>query len=445
MENVNLTPLTDEEIDELGLSVSDLWMLQAKGTEVQGPFSTKYLNEKAREHEDFFESSQVYNLVIEEWKDFFSSAEFQRRKPKLVPAQNLIQNEDFYLIQKGQKIGPFKLAEVKAKVESREIQVSDEVSVDEGKTWIKLYEHHEFDRRLMKNQEDLPFQPEAQVFEESDKVASLEVARAQKSKEDESAITGLAFLGRGNDKGQTLKSNNEASPESHDHDDTEVIEFKLPESELSRRLKSIKWKYVAGFFIFFLMSFGLFNTFNNKFNSNFDKTVEKANEDASKAVNNSDRSIATKKTIQRKPTRRMQAKRPSVKRYEPKRVPAQSANKPRKTMRVKHRIEHTYDDYENLDIDDPQVREELSRELAGDYENEDDYNRDDYGDNYDNQNDYVDDYQQEKEEMRTMDNRMDNQARDNYDDGYPQDNYDNQQYDDAPPAEPGYEEVSDYE
>jgi hypothetical protein len=111
----------------------------------------------------------VYNLVIEEWKDFFSTAEFQRRKPKLVPAQNLIQNDDFYILEKGQKSGPFSLEQVKNKVETCEIVVSSEVSVDEGKTWIKLYEHHEFDRRLHKNQEDLPFQPEQNIFDESER------------------------------------------------------------------------------------------------------------------------------------------------------------------------------------------------------------------------------------------------------------------------------------
>jgi hypothetical protein len=280
MENLVFSPLSDEEIDKLGLSVSDLWMLQGKEQDVQGPFSTQYLNQKSGEHQEFFESCQVYNLVIEEWKDFFSSTEFQRRKPKLVPAQNLIQNDDFYLLSKGQKIGPFTLDQVKEKVDNDEIAVSCEVSVDAGKTWIKLYEHHEFDRRLSKNQEDLPFQPEQEVFDESEKVTSIEVARAQKNKEDDTAITGLAFLGRGHDKGQSFpqemkieRPGEEVETPDEEFHDSDIIEFKLPKSEFTKKVQSIKWKYVAGFFVFFIVSFSAFNTFNNKFTSHIDEQM----------------------------------------------------------------------------------------------------------------------------------------------------------------------------
>jgi hypothetical protein len=53
MENLVFNPLSDEEIDKLGLSVSDLWMIQGEGQDVQGPFSTQYLNEKSAEHSEF--------------------------------------------------------------------------------------------------------------------------------------------------------------------------------------------------------------------------------------------------------------------------------------------------------------------------------------------------------------------------------------------------------
>jgi hypothetical protein len=56
MENLVFNPLSDEEIDKLGLSVSDLWMIQGEGQDVQGPFSTQYLNEKSAEHSEFFEN-----------------------------------------------------------------------------------------------------------------------------------------------------------------------------------------------------------------------------------------------------------------------------------------------------------------------------------------------------------------------------------------------------
>ena len=74
----------------------------------------------------------------------------------------------------------------------------------------------------------------------------------KKNKENDTAITGLAFLGRGNDRGQTMSHQiEEISSEKDDEDERDIIEFKLTKSELTKKIESIKWKYVAGFFVFF--------------------------------------------------------------------------------------------------------------------------------------------------------------------------------------------------
>ena len=47
-----------------------------------------------------------------------SITEFQRRKPKLVPAQSLVKSETFWVLHNGQKSGPLSLAELKEKVDA---------------------------------------------------------------------------------------------------------------------------------------------------------------------------------------------------------------------------------------------------------------------------------------------------------------------------------------
>ena len=94
-------------------------------------------------------------------------------------------------------------------------------------------------------------------------------------------------------------------------------------------------------------------------------------------IDNSERQITKKKRIRRpasiprqnqpklKPINRMRKmKAPRVMRARPKRYVRKPALKVRKEV--------FENDIENIDIDDPEVQEELSRQLAGEYEDEED-------------------------------------------------------------------------
>src|SRR5690554_4522984 len=134
----NLKPLTDEDIDRLGLSMADVWMLETPSGQSIGPFSTDMLRQDSKERPDFYEECKLLNMVTEESRPFYTISEFQRRRPKLVPAQNLIKNEDFYLLEYGQKSGPFSLEDLKAKIQAKEVSLNQEISVDNGQTWLKI-------------------------------------------------------------------------------------------------------------------------------------------------------------------------------------------------------------------------------------------------------------------------------------------------------------------
>lgn len=384
-----LKALTDEEIDSLGLSLADLWMLQAqdsrnpKSTQtsaILGPFPTHHLQENAQIHAQDFESCMAYNLASEKWRDFYQIPEFQRRKPKLVPAQNLIKNEDFLVLVRGQKQGPFSLGELKSKLQSNEIDLSNEVSVDAGKTWIKLYEHHAFDRRFKKNHEDLPFSPRQQVFEQGNEEISLKLVKLQQDKEEDAALSGLAFLGRGNDKGQLIRPNpttdsNSSSKSAPNAQSENVDSTKEQMPTLFERLMR-QWKMALAAPLMALLALTIFIQSNGDDNNQL--PLGEKRKVAIESINNNERSPAsemprTEQTYPQKPKQNEQIQRPE--RYQAPRARAASAHIQRPRAQGNRleprgkRISHTIDDYDIQNMpQDPYEEVELARQIASEME-----------------------------------------------------------------------------
>lgn len=434
----HLKPLSDKDIESLGLSYSDVWMLRLPNGAKIGPFATETLQEDSRKHSSLYENCQVFNMVTHEWKPFFKLPEFQRRKPSLVRAQNLIKNENFLLLIGGQKQGPFTLDELHEKIEDKEINLTQEVSVDAGKTWIKLYEHHAFDRRARRKQEELPYQPETQMFDEADEKTASIILNLEKQKEETSIISGLAFIGRGNDKEQTLvlerpikkkkKKYVKRIETSHSYD-----------NESGSIFKTMAIGAVAVIFI----ALGALSLGGGEEKSSPEigqsKTVKSSNQ-----IDNSDRSTRVRKPASAATT----ASPRQPKRYvPPKRKPTVSnsrntnierARRPRRPTRVTRRETDNFDD---LNLDDPEVRRELSRELAGEEAYEDE--RDPYGDN-NSEGNYDDNYvdPRDRAEQDRMEHREDDYGRQEEKDPYA----DQQEpYDSNSGAQDDYQEYGDFE
>ncbi|MEX0798438.1 MAG: hypothetical protein WD025_03290 [Bacteriovoracaceae bacterium] len=455
----NLKPLSDEQIDLLGLSLSDVWMIQFGPDQVLGPFSTQMLQEDSQKNPELYEKCIVYNLVIEEWKNFYKEHEFQRRQPKLVPAQNLIKNESFLVLENGQKTGPFSFDELEEAVEAKKVSLNQEVSVDEGLTWIKIYEHHAFDRRLRNTPDELPFPPTQDLFAQADQRIAAKAARLQNKREDHCAISGLAFIGRGNDKGQTLPSQEVKIPENQSVSPPELNE---QPGKIQNFLEKVKWKYVTGAVFALLVIVGGFNAINGQFHQEAPALGETKKSDV-KRINNGDRSVTPSASPKRKPASvqksraRVQSSRPA--RHEA-RSPIQNSRQKRARKPIRNkatRISHSYEDFENLDIEDPRVREELARELAGDYY--DDERADQAQMN--GQGQYIDDYPEEpapregepaprEEEPYPRDDLRreydDPEYNDRSNEQYPEETYpEDVDYDSEAREVPPYEEVSDFE
>jgi hypothetical protein len=157
------------------------------------------------EHEEEAKNYYVKNIDSDEWKNIYEHPFFQRRKPQLISSESLKDADDleFFILQKGQKAGPFEKYELMEMVEKREILLSDMVSFNGGHVWIKLFQVDGFDRRSLRDNDQLPGMPSLEFLNRpSDSINNIG--------ETTDAITSLAFLGN-QKKGKTLERAHEVS------------------------------------------------------------------------------------------------------------------------------------------------------------------------------------------------------------------------------------------
>lgn len=142
------------------------------------------------EHEEEAQSYFVRNIDSDEWKNIFEHPYFQRRKPQLVPSDSLLKDDDleFFILKKGQKMGPYEKHELMEMMNDKEILLTDTVSFNAGHTWLKLYQVDGFDRRVLKESDQLPGMPSEDILQRpSENIKNIG--------ETTDAMTSLAFLG----------------------------------------------------------------------------------------------------------------------------------------------------------------------------------------------------------------------------------------------------------
>lgn len=145
--STELISLTKQEITEKGLSYHDLWIIKI-GDQIQGPFQYEYLKAHVGENESSFEEAQATRMEPQVWKPLFSHPQFQRRSPQIIK-ETSSNDGPFWLLENGLKAGPFEKFHILKRLEMNSLIVTDNISVDGGKTWMKIFEITDFDRRYL--------------------------------------------------------------------------------------------------------------------------------------------------------------------------------------------------------------------------------------------------------------------------------------------------------
>jgi hypothetical protein len=216
--NIDLKPLSEEIIKQMGYSESNLWLIKI-GSVVFGPFETQTLKHYLKDNEHLFEKAEASQVNDGKWKPFWNYTEFERRKLQVITRVNSEHYDGpFWIIESGLKTGTFTFKEIDKKIEIGLIGMTDHISIDNGNNWIKVYQIKEFDRR-MRTPEELPEVPIESTF------YSCENNSDKKNKPDhQRTITELADLTwQGIQEERTAKFNLEEMNWKKDHSKFNIL------------------------------------------------------------------------------------------------------------------------------------------------------------------------------------------------------------------------------
>ena len=183
--------LTKQQIESGEFSLEEVFELEDNGN-IVGLFWQYDLKDFVQQETSFNENARIRNFGTKDWISLFNHPFFQRRKPQLIRPVEAESDEEFFLLEQGQKAGPYSTDEIKKMLESKTALLTDMISIDGGQSWGKIYEIEEFDRRKIDITHNLPVTPEEDVLS-SHKEKVAEKVNNQDKETD--AIAGLAYIG----------------------------------------------------------------------------------------------------------------------------------------------------------------------------------------------------------------------------------------------------------
>lgn len=271
-----------------GEKTGPFFHLQLPGEGPLGPFPGAILKAAVDEEAlPFPEGTLVKDAKsTKSWHELYTHPFFQRRRPQLVNQEDVASEADFiFLLVEGQKIGPYNLHDVRSLIQEKTILLTDQVSFDQGRTWKKLYQYDEFDRRNLEAS-SLPESPGWDVFKNSNSEIEENFLHEDETRLETEALAGLAFL-------ENLKSGK--TPKSFDKsaygdepEEEEIIEEPMAETipfpEKKREIPEpqeatpTKAKYGYAVAIVFLLGFSVYFLTNTGANKKASRRV--ASEDA---------------------------------------------------------------------------------------------------------------------------------------------------------------------
>lgn len=128
--------------------------------------SLNALRDYVKQNPESIDELIVRNSESTHWIKLFEHPSFQRRKLQLIATDDfsLDDEQDYYILSNGQKHGPYESIQIRAMLESKEILITDEISLDSGSKWHKIYNLENFDRRALKESDELPSLPSSDIL-----------------------------------------------------------------------------------------------------------------------------------------------------------------------------------------------------------------------------------------------------------------------------------------
>ena len=138
---LDLRAVSEEDIARMEYKDHELWFVKFQD-EIFGPFEEQSLKHYALENEPIFEFSLAARKDYMEWASFF---EFECFSPVMTLAREQGRLEKYWILEKGQKVGPYLREDILKQIEIGSIDLSYYVSKNEGVDWFKFYQLEEFE------------------------------------------------------------------------------------------------------------------------------------------------------------------------------------------------------------------------------------------------------------------------------------------------------------
>ena len=230
----DLKPLSNDVIHKMGYTSHDLWVVKFEDEEVLGPFEVESLKHYATENEEQFQNALASRMDTNDWQPFYSHAHFQTIEHPRSEVQIV---EKYWIMNQGQKAGPFVRRDIDKKFELSILSLTDIVSMDDGHTWVKFFALDDFSAQVPAN--SLPMAPLESSFQKA-KEELHDLMDNQERTGSHIGLAALTYLGHHKDKKLSLN--------------LEEIDLKsLSETEVSRSLKWAIPSAVAGLGVFILL------------------------------------------------------------------------------------------------------------------------------------------------------------------------------------------------
>jgi hypothetical protein len=158
----NLKMVSEAEVSQYSIELEHLWLVNHKD-ELFGPFNENDLKACVFSNPEEYQNTLVCNMQDAQWISVFKHKTFQRRKPQLIAVQpidgdqfEINANSQIFILKMGQKIGPISLDDLNGQIDEKSILMTDFLSIDQGKTWQKVYQYPVLNRREVFTPEQLP-------------------------------------------------------------------------------------------------------------------------------------------------------------------------------------------------------------------------------------------------------------------------------------------------
>lgn len=211
LENNLPAQLSQNEIAEKHIPQSELWYLQLSSKNY-GPIHTTSLQNFIRDHSHFSLETLARPATELNWKPLFKFPIFDRRKIEET-SQKKFDGNELYILKDGQKKGPFTLSDVKFMLDKHKILYTSLISSDAGKTWNKIYEYDQFDRRkksFNNDHNDLPIRPslseERSLLEQEKQQFEYFTEKKKEERKTKEALIGLVVMGKTSAQKKSLKA-----------------------------------------------------------------------------------------------------------------------------------------------------------------------------------------------------------------------------------------------